>query len=88
MSVKSTFNNEKSELTLILDNGDLKKLNDVMKKYSFKDYQSFIRFAVSLLLLNENENKSVSIKMNGISTDVVPSDDLISKDDNNGSTIK
>lgn len=66
---------EGDKLTLDIDNGDLKKLDQVMTKWAFKDYQSFLRFAISTLLLSEE--KSISIKMDGKTQDIVPASDLI-----------
>ena len=73
MAVKSTKNHD--TLTLTLDNGDLTKFEDAFKKWSFKDHQSFLRFAVSIFLLNEGN--SFSIKMDNNQTDVVPVKDLL-----------
>ena len=77
MSVKSKHKKNKlyTKLYLELDHGDLDKLDQAMDKWSFKDYQSFLRFAVSLFILNES--KSFSIKIDGFKTDVVPVEDLL-----------
>ena len=53
----------------------LVKLNEVLEKWSFKDYQSLLRFSISLLLLNEE--KYITIKLDGEKKDLVPSKDLI-----------
>ncbi len=68
---------EESENNLILniDNGDLVKLKEVLNKLSFKDYQSLIRFSISLLLLNEEDY--ITIKLDGEKKDMIPSKDLI-----------
>lgn len=66
---------ESNKLILEIDNGDLSKLDEVMEKWSFKDYQSFMRFVVSILLLNEE--KSVGIKLDGLKQDITPSSDLL-----------
>lgn len=73
MAVKAQEKDKK--LMLDIDNGDLSKLNEVMDKWGFKDYQSFMRFAVSILLLNEE--KSIGIKLDGIKQDITPSSDLL-----------
>jgi hypothetical protein len=73
MAVKGK--NEGQKLILEIDNGDLTKLEDVIKKWSFKDYQSFFRFAISLLILNEE--KSVSIKVDGTQQTFAPASDLL-----------
>lgn len=66
---------EGEKLHLIIDNGDLDKLDQALNKWSFKDYQSLIRFSVSLLLITED--KSISIKMKGLQKEVQPVADLI-----------
>ena len=70
-----TSKNEENKLILDIDNGDLVKLNEVLEKWSFKDYQSLLRFSISLLLLNEE--KYITIKLDGEKKDLVPSKDLI-----------
>ncbi len=70
-----TSRNEENKLILDVDNGDLVKLNEVLEKWSFKDYQSLLRFSISLLLLNEE--KYITIKLDGEKKDLVPSKDLI-----------
>jgi hypothetical protein len=70
-----TSKNEENKLILDIDNGDLVKLNEVLEKWSFKDYQSLLRFSISLLLLNE-ENY-ITIKLDGEKKDLIPSKDLI-----------
>jgi len=61
---------DKEKLILEIDNGDLTKLEEVIKKWNFKDYQSFMRFVVSVMLLNEDE--FLSIKIDGIRQDIKP----------------
>ncbi len=73
MAVKGRVEGQK--LLLEVDNGDFTKLEEVMKKWAFKDYQSFLRFAISLLILNEE--KSVSIKVDGKQQTFAPASDLL-----------
>ena len=73
MSVQSKRENDK--LILELDNGDLREFDKVMEKWSFKDHQSLVRFAISLLVLNEN--KSFSVKIDNQSQDIIPAAHLI-----------
>jgi hypothetical protein len=73
MAVKSKQEGEK--LILEIDNGDLTKLDDALQKWNFKDYQSLLRFSVSMLILNED--RSFSIKRNGEQKSVVPASDLL-----------
>ena len=46
---------ERKDDLMILEftNGDIEKFDKVMKKYNFVDAQALIRFAVSILLVNE-----------------------------------
>ena len=68
MAVISKIDDEK--LVLVLDNGDQIKLDEVINKWNFKDYQSFLRFAVSTMLLNEDN--FLSIKLDGSLQDIKP----------------
>jgi hypothetical protein len=80
MAIRDTIQDEK--LHLIIDNGDLDKLDQVLDKWSFKDYQSLIRFSVSLLLLTED--KSISIKMKGSQTEIRPASELLKEEAQHG----
>jgi uncharacterized ferredoxin-like protein len=73
MAVKSK--EEKDRLILELDNGDMSKFNEVMEKWAFKDHQSFLRFAMSIFLLSEDN--VISIKSDGIKQDFAPVHDLL-----------
>jgi hypothetical protein len=73
MSVEST--RDKDQLTLKLNNGDLREFDRVMEKWHFKDHQSLMRFAISLLVLNENN--FFSVKIDNQHRDVIPTSDLI-----------
>ncbi len=64
-------------LDLRLDNGDLSKLNDVINKWNFKDYQSFFRFAISILLVTED--KFLAILENGEVNPIKPASDYLSE---------
>ena len=66
-----------SKITLEIDNGDLEKFHKVMHEWNFKDAQSFLRFVLSIFLINQE--KSIKIKMDGSFTDVVPSPDLLNQ---------
>jgi hypothetical protein len=63
------------KLLLELDGGDLSKLNQVIDKWQFKDYQSFIRFAVSVFLLSDG--KSIVINNDGINRQLAPALELL-----------
>lgn len=69
--ITNTINN----LDLRFDNGDLAKLNEVIKKWNFKDYQSFFRFTVSIMLVSENN--FLSIAVDGDVKAIKPSSDFI-----------
>jgi hypothetical protein len=47
----------------------------VLKKWSFKDYQSLVRFFVSIGLLTEE--RSITIKMDGFQKEIKPAIDLL-----------
>lgn len=83
MAVKiiNTTNDNNSTLKLEIDNGDLTKLNEAITKWKFKDYQSFMRFAVSIMLLNEDP--SFSIKLNGIQQDIIPASTSLIEENGN-----
>jgi len=72
-SIGDGFNN----ITLMLDNGDLHYLEEAMKKWSFKSHKCLIRFAMGLLLLNEN--KYFTIKVEGTNHDIVPADNYLKR---------
>lgn len=76
MSVKIT-NNSKEKLELSIDNGDREKLDEAMKKWGFRDYQSLLRFTSSVLLLTED--KSLWIEESEGMKKIAPSDDLVNK---------
>ena len=80
MAIKDIMKEEKLELTI--DNGDLVKLRQALDKWSFKDYQSLMRFSVSLLLLAEDF--SVSIKMKGTQREIQPAPELLSQEVQHG----
>ena len=81
MAIKDLIQ-EDDKLHLVIDNGDLLKLDEALSKWAFKDYQSLMRFSVSLLLLAED--KSISIKMNGIQTEIQPASDLLTVEARHG----
>ncbi len=73
MAVRETYSN--NALSLELDNGDLKKFQEAMSKWHFKDSQSMLRFAITLL--NINEKKSFGILEDGQLQEVGPVDALL-----------
>lgn len=77
MSVISTRKDGK--LILEIDNGDLIKMDDVLKLWNLKDEQAFWRFTVSLLI--ETEDKTLWIKSNGNPVPIAPAKHSI-KDSN------
>lgn len=68
MAVTPTRKNGK--LILEIDNGDLEKMEEVLKRWNFKDEQAFWRFSISLLI--ETEDKEIWIKTNGELTPIAP----------------
>jgi hypothetical protein len=65
-------------IILEFSNGDIDKFNEAMQRYNFKNAQSFIRFATSILLAAQY--KSIKIKKNNDFIEVEPADDLINKE--------
>ena len=70
-------NEEENIIKLEINNGDYKEFKNAMKKWSFRDNQSLIRFAISLLVLNEN--KFFPIKVRDEDRYIVPAADLLEK---------
>jgi hypothetical protein len=65
---------EGDKLVLTLDNGDMEKFEQVMNEWSFKDEQSFLRFAMSIFLVTEG--KSLWIQQKGMLEQIEPATDL------------
>jgi hypothetical protein len=61
---------KENKLILEIDNGDLTKMEEVLKRWNFKDEQAFLRFTVSLLL--ETENKALWMQENGNPVPIAP----------------
>ncbi len=67
--------NGEPALQLTINNGDLEKITQVVSDWNFRDYQSFIRFAVSIMLVTIN--KSITIQTETGATPVVPNPNLL-----------
>ncbi len=76
-----TSKDGENKLNLEIDNGDYKEFMNAMKKWDFKDHQSLMRFAISLLVLNEN--KFFPIKVKNEERYIVPAADLLVKGSDN-----
>jgi len=76
MSIKSKI--DKKKLILEIDNGDLEKLNQCMANWKFKDHQSFLRFAMSQLIVTED--KSLWIKSGGKMQQIAPAAEYLIDD--------
>jgi len=63
MAVREIPTEEKEKLRLEIDNGELYSIKEVIKKWNFKDIQSFLRFSISLLL--KTERTLLYIDVNG-----------------------
>lgn len=78
MAVKIISNKDGEDagkLTLEIDNGDLAKLNKVISTWGFRDYQSFLRFAVSIMLITED--KFLAIQADGEKKSIKPAADYL-----------
>jgi hypothetical protein len=63
-------------LTIQLDNGDYKVLNEIVNKWKFKDRENALRFA--LAILDETENGTLSKKeSNSVHSLLVPTDEVL-----------
>jgi hypothetical protein len=71
---------EESKLILEIDNGELKKLDEVMDSWNFKNEQAFLRFVISVLI--ETEDKVLCIKTNGKSVAIEPANHSINENYN------
>lgn len=78
MSVKDKTSENK--LILEIDNGDLDKINKAMEKWAFKDYQSLLRFAISVFILSDDN--SISMKMDGTQQTITPAPDFLKPSEN------
>jgi len=75
MAVNIIKNEKDTFLDLRFDNGDQQRLEEVIKKWNFKDHQSFFRFIVSIMLVTEDE--FLAIGKNGEATPIKPAPDYI-----------
>ncbi len=73
MSVKCTSSSDK--IILELDNGDCREFLNAISKWNFKDEESLIRFALSLLMLTEN--KYFQIKVDRVEKPIKPAPHLL-----------
>lgn len=80
---KDTSTEGHSERQLIIDNGDLQGLNDVLSTYGFVSYEALLRYALVALL--QTEDNRLYIKKNGEITRLNPSDKLFRPTNNDGS---
>jgi hypothetical protein len=79
MAVKELI--EDNKLVLELDNGDLKKFQEVLGRWNFIDSQSLIRFVISLMLLTQRN--ILYIDINKLPEGRVPASHLLKIKDPN-----
>ena len=65
-----TSNEDQGVLTLTVNNGELDVLKKCVDKWGFKDYPSFLRFAISII--GDADDKTVWIKSKGVAQPVFP----------------
>ena len=70
MAVKSE--EKGNDLILTLDNGDKEKFQQLLDEWNFKDSQSLLRFAMSVML--ETTDKTLTITRQNRDVKVVPAD--------------
>lgn len=67
-------------LTIQLDNGDYKVLNEIVQKWRFKDRENALRFA--LAILSDTENGTLARKReDGVHSLLVPTDEILEAKD-------
>ncbi len=70
------------ELTLKINNGDKKALEQITEEWKFKDAESALRFALAVLVKAVTiGNKKLSIEENGKNTTLVPGEALLKPTD-------
>ena len=65
----------KDSIVINVDNGDLKALDDIEKKWNFKDKESLLKFAMAVML--KADNSIVKISIGGEEIEVSPKPDLL-----------
>ena len=63
-----------------LNNGDRVALEQVMQKWNFRDEESFIRFAIALMV--KAEGNRIWIQINGLQTILTPNENLLQRPNN------
>lgn len=67
-------------LTVQLDNGDYRVLNQIVNKWKFKDRENALRFA--LAILDDTDNGTLSRKLGeGLHNLLVPTDEILEDKD-------
>jgi hypothetical protein len=72
--IKTKENND--DLQLIINNGDLRALNQIKSKWGFKDNESILRFAIAALTLTDDGYLYAEHK-DGTKRILKPADDLL-----------
>lgn len=73
-------------LQVEINNGDLKALNEIISTWNFKDKESALRFAIAVLNITK-PGTLFREKLNGARATLVPTEELINKDFENGTKI-
>jgi len=53
INIKET---SEGKISLDIDNGDLRTIKNTIEKWKFKDIESYLKFAISVLARTENKN--------------------------------
>ncbi len=64
-------------LTIAFSNGDLKTLKAIKEKWSFKDEESLLKFA--LAILTKGDSKNLYLSVNGEKVNITPAEALLNK---------
>ena len=79
MSIK-TLKNDTESIDLKLDNGDFKVLNIIKDEWKFKDVESLLRFALTVLYSSEAGHPIGIKKSDGDLTSITPHKDLLAQE--------
>lgn len=71
------------ELDLKIDNGDLKALKEIIKKFEFKSPEAVLRYALAIFSITDKA--SIEVTKKGDKVTVNPSQDLLNKNDKRAS---
>jgi len=75
INIKET---SEGKISLDIDNGDLRTIKNTIEKWKFKDIESYLKFAISVLARTENKNIWIEEKDTRIK--LAPAEQLLKED--------